>query len=244
MKVDYHRWFSETLNRNMELKIYGESGRSILVFPSSGGRFFDFENQGMVNSIAHFIDQGKVRVIAVDSIDGDSWLNRNISPHDRACRHELYDCYIVEEVVPFINQLPNGNRGIITSGASMGGFHAANFFFRHPDLFSGVFAMSGLYSVKDFVGNYMDETVYFNSPLDYLKNITDPWYLTRYRNSDIIFCVGQGLWEDRMVEDTRLMQSILKEKGIDHFIDYWGHDVNHDWYWWLKQFPYFIKRLI
>jgi esterase/lipase superfamily enzyme len=125
----------------------------------------------------------------------------------------------------------------------MGGYHSANFFFRHPDLFDALIAISGLYRLNYFIGDYMDETVYFNTPLAYLAELSDPWYLEQYCQSHIIVCCGQGAWEDEMLHDTQALRGLLDAKGIPHGIDIWGYDVNHDWPWWRKMLPYQLGRL-
>jgi esterase/lipase superfamily enzyme len=127
---------------------------------------------------------------------------------------------------------------------SMGGYHSANFFFRHPDIFDSLISMSGLFQLRMFTGDYMDENVYFNSPLHYLPNMEDPWYLERYRRSRIIISAGQGAWEDEMVRDVNEMRRVLEQKNIPAWIDLWGGDVNHDWPWWHKQLPYFLGKLL
>ena len=120
---------------------------------------------------------------------------------------------------------------------------SANFFFRHPDVFDALIALSGVFQLADFVGDYVDDNVYFNSPLLYLPGLSDPWYLERYRRSQIVVCVGQGAWEDGMLADTRALKAILSSKSIPAWIDFWGHDVNHDWPWWRRQMPYFLGHL-
>ncbi|MDD3948319.1 MAG: hypothetical protein PHT43_02510, partial [Anaerolineaceae bacterium] len=119
-----------------------------------------------------------------------------------------------------------------------------NFFFRHPDLFDGMIALSGLFQLEMFIGDFVNEDVYFNSPLLYLPGLTDEWYLKRYRESEIIICVGQGAWEDAMLADARAMEAFLAEKQIPAWVDYWGYDVNHDWPWWRRQLPYFLGKLL
>jgi esterase/lipase superfamily enzyme len=94
-----------------------------------------------------------------------------------------------------------------------------------------------------FIGDFVNEDVFYNCPLLYLPNLNDDWYLDQYRQSKIIICAGQGAWEDVMLADIRPMQAILEQKGIPAWVDYWGHDVNHDWPWWLKQLPYFLSKL-
>ena len=94
-----------------------------------------------------------------------------------------------------------------------------------------------------FIGDYMDDNVYFNSPLAYLPNLTDPELLKLFRQSDIIVCVGQGAWEDPMLEDAYVLKRILEEKEVPAWIDIWGHDVNHDWPWWRRMMPHFLSQL-
>lgn len=245
MQIEYHQWWSPSLSQNMELKVYGYYGKPLLVFPAQGGRFFDYENFGMIGAIQGFIEAGKIKVFAVDSIDNQSWANMSVHPADRARRHEDYDRYILEEVVPFIDQhCSNVGEKIIVSGCSMGAYHAVNFFFRHPDVFDSLIALSGLYQLSMFIGDYMDEQVYFNSPLAYLPNLEDTWYLDRYRQSQIIVCCGQGAWEDAMLADSLQLKSILDAKGIPAWIDIWGYDVNHDWPWWQKMMPYYLEHIL
>ena len=244
MQTEYHKWFSPCLGHDMELKIYGYYGKPVLVFPPQGGRFFDYEGFGMIDVISPFIESGQIKVFTVDSVDGQSWANWDAHPADRARRHQDYDRYIMEEVVPFIRKhCGDTAQKFLTTGVSMGAYHAANFFFRHPDIFDTVIALSGLYGLNHFIGDYIDDNVYFNAPLAYLPNLEDPWYLDLYRQSTIIICVGQGAWEDEMVRDTIALKQILEQQDIPHWVDIWGYDVDHDWPWWHKMLYYFLDRL-
>ena len=90
----------------------------------------------------------------------------------------------------------------------------------------------------------MDETVYFNTPLAYLPNLNDSWYLDQYRQSQIVVCSGQGAWEDESLADTLSLKHILEMKNIPAWIDTWGMDVNHDWPWWRKMIPYFLDKIV
>jgi esterase/lipase superfamily enzyme len=242
MNVEYHKWWSGNLGQEMELKVYGHGGKPVLVFPSAGGRFYEYEDFGMVEACSPFVEAGKILLVAVDSVDRQSWLNYEAHPADRARRHNEYDRYIVEEVVPFVRARGHRKR-FLSTGCSMGGYHSANFFFRHPDLFDALIALSGVYQLRRFIGDYMDDNVYFNTPLAYLPGLADPWYLDRYRNSRIVVCAGQGAWEDEMLADTLVLKQILDEKQIWCWVDIWGHDVNHDWPWWRRQMPYFLHCL-
>ncbi|HLF73348.1 MAG TPA: alpha/beta hydrolase-fold protein [Anaerolineales bacterium] len=244
MHVEYHKWFSPVLGHDMELNVYGYYGKPVLVFPAQASSFHEFEDFGMIGVLAPFIESGQIKIFTVNSLDGQSWANWWAHPADRARRHQDYDHYIVEEVVPFMRRhCGDTTQKFLNTGVSMGAYHAANFFFRHPDLFDTVIALSGLYRLNMFVGDYMDDNVYFNTPLAYLRNLEDPWYLDQYRQSRIIIAVGQGAWEDDMLTDTLALKRILEEKNIPHWVDIWGHDVNHDWPWWHKMLPYFLGKL-
>ena len=244
MQTEYHKWFSPILGHDMELKIYGYYGKPVIAFPAQGGSFHEFEDFGMISRLEWYIESGRIKVFTVNSLDGQTWANWNAHPADRACRHQDYDRYIVEEVVPFMRRHSgNTEQKFLNTGVSMGAYHAANFFFRHPDLFDTVIALSGLYRLNYFIGDYMDDNVYFNTPLAYLPNMNDPWYIDQYCQSKIIVAAGQGAWEDDMLADTRELKRILDQKGIPNWIDIWGNDVNHDWPWWHKMLPYFLNSL-
>ncbi len=244
MHTEYYKWYSPALNRDMEMKVYGHWGRPVLVFPAQGGRFYEFEDFGMVEACRGLVDSGKVKFYTVDSLDNETWANWGGDPGWRSRRHEDYDRYVTHEVVPFVRgHCRDQALKIITTGVSMGGFHAGNFFFRHPDAFGGCICLSAIFQLKLFIGGYVDDCVYFNTPLFYLPNLNDPWFLDQYRQSRIVVCVGQGAWEDEMLGDARALQGILSAKGIPAQFEYWGYDVNHDWPWWRIQLPYLLGQL-
>jgi esterase/lipase superfamily enzyme len=242
MTVDEVRWPSPALGQEMGLRVYGDAGRPLIAFPSQDGRYWDFEGFGMVGACAGLIEAGRIRIVAVDGVDWQSWTNQGAHPVDRARRHEAYDRYVIEELVPFVRER-TGRETAWATGASMGAYHAANVLFRHPDAIDGLIAMSGLYGVRDWVGDHVDDAVYFNSPLAYLPGLDDPWYLERLRRARIAIVVGQGAWEEPMIADTRALEGILAAKGIPAIVDYWGHDVDHDWPWWRKMLPHYLEVL-
>ena len=60
MNIEYHRWWSPHLGHDMELKIYGHDGKAVLVFPSAGGKFYEYEDFDMVEACRPFIETGKI----------------------------------------------------------------------------------------------------------------------------------------------------------------------------------------
>ena len=244
MKKETIRHMSEYLNREMCFHIYGEKGQPFLIFPSQDGRYFDFENNGMVESVRYWIEEGKIQLFCVDSIDKESWSDTYGDPRHRIFMHEQWYNYILYEVIPIIHQYNHYER-IMTAGCSMGATHALNFILRRPDIFSGTIAMSGYYDSDLFFGDYHDQLIYLNSPVQYIHGMSyEHPYVPMYRHQDIILCVGQGAWEDEMIRSAKRMEELFAYKDIPVWVDYWGYDVNHDWPWWQKQFPYFVEKVI
>ncbi len=249
MKKQYYKEYSECLNRDMEFNVYGHAGTPMLVFPSQDGRFYDFENQGMVDTVKDLIEAGRLQLFCCDSMDKESWSGEGYDYGHRVYIVEQFFYYITNELVPRIFEInANGGKyadGIFTAGCSMGAAHAANFMFRRPDLFKGCIALSGYYDSDLFFGDYRDEVTYRNSPVQYINGMSyDHPYVDMYRRCRIVLCCGQGAWEDDMVRSTSRMKELLAYKDVPAWIDFWGYDVNHDWNWWQIQFPYFVKKVI
>ena len=244
MRIEYFKHYSSFLNRDMEFKVYGHGGRPVLFIPCQGGRFFDFESFKMIDYWAKWIEEGRCIVYSVDSIDNEAWAAQGADNRWRIENHERWYNYVVEELVPTIHAM-SGDQGIVTFGASMGAMHAANLFFRRPDLFDGVFAISGLYDSPEFFGDYCDDLVYNNCPVYYLANM--PWdhhYIDMYNHRKIQIVVGQGKWEGPLIESTRRLDAVLREKGIHAQVDYWGYDVDHDWPWWYKMVEHYAPQFL
>ena len=249
MQETYHKEYSKKLNREIEYKVYGYKGKPVLVFPTSNGRFFQYEDSGMVNVLSGFINEGKIQLWAIDSMDGETYFSSGWDKNKSIARHEDYFNFINEELIPSVLQKSKENNNgheqrIAITGCSMGAFHAANFYFRYPWFIDTVIALSGVYSTDYFFGNYKPEEIYLNSPVDYLKNNHQANYMDRYRNCRLIFCCGKGAFEDRMLSDTYKLQEVLNEKGIQAWFDFWGHDSAHDWKWWQKQIGYYFGKIL
>ena len=241
MEMRYYKEYSSALQRDMECKVYGHAGRPVLFIPCQNGRFFDFENYRMTDTWAPWIESGQVTVFTIDTLDIETWSAGGDAYH-RVRRHEQWMRYIVDEMVPFIESVA-GRRDIIAFGCSLGATHAVNLYFRFPDQFTGLLALSGIYSADFGFGGYMDEVVYRNSPVHYLHDMPlgHP-YIKKYNRNQGIICVGQGDWE--VPETTRMLDTVFRSKGINVWVDYWGHDVAHDWPWWYKQVEYFVPKLL
>lgn len=245
METRYFKWYSPRLNREMECKAYGHAGRPVLFIPCQDGRFYDFENFHMADAWSPWIDAGEAMVFSIDTIDKETWSNPGGDPAWRIGRHEQWMFYIFEEVVPLIRDMANsrGDSGVIAFGCSLGALHAANLFFRRPDLFDGLLALSGIYSASYGFGNFMNEQVYLNSPVDYLAAMpADHPYIAEYNRGRGIIVVGQGAWEEPAT--TFRLRDIFTAKDVHVWVDIWGHDCCHDWDWWFKQTAYHVPHLL
>lgn len=249
METQYFKHYSSYLNRDMECKVYGHSGRPVLFIPCQDGRFFDFENFKLTDYWAPYIESGKVMVFAIDTIDLETWSNADGDPYWRIRRHEDWIRYITDEFVPFMRDMVNqrngwtGYPGIMVFGCSLGATHALNLFYRRPDLFDRLLALSGIYTAEYGFGNYMDSVVYDNSPVHYLENMpADHPYIHLYNQKKSVVCVGLGPWE--LPDTTRKLADIFYRKGIHHRVEFWGEDVKHDWEWWYKQVEYYLPYLL
>ena len=236
MEIRYYRHWSGHLNREMEFKVYGSgSGKAVLFIPCQGGRFFDFEGFNMHDTWSPWIESGKCTVYSCDCIDNEAWAAKGADNRWRIENHEKWVNYITTELVPYIRHLQGNDGGILTFGASMGAMHAANLYYRRPDLFDSCFAISGLYDNHEFFGDYCDNLVYNNCPCYYLANMPqDHYYMDMYNNQKSLIVCGQGAWEEPLLASTRWLDTVCCQKGIKTRFEYWGYDVNHDWPWWHK----------
>ena len=241
--------YSGYLGRDMEFKVYGHAGKPVLFIPCQSGRFFDFENFKMVDAWAKWIEEGRCTVYSIDCIDDEAYAAFGADNRWKIENHERWYNYVVNEMVPTIRHLSGERNGydqsIMTFGCSMGAMHAANLFFRRPDLFDAVFAISGLYDSKYGFGDYMDDLVYQNTPVEYLANMpSDHPYIGMYNQRKMVFVVGQGAWEGPLKDSTAWLDTVLKNKGINAQVDYWGYDVSHDWCWWFKMVEHYVPQFL
>lgn len=241
MKREIHKWWSPNLNKDMEIAVYGHFGYALLMFPTAAADYLEYERFQLIDAIAPHINDGKIKAFSINSINNESWLNRNMDPSHKAIRHQQFNQYVTEEVVPFIKHHCSDTVPIVTTGASLGALHAANSFFRRGDVFAGTIAMSGNYDLKYYTDGFYDDNCYFNSPVDYLPKWNDENILNMLRHKSIIIASGQGSYEDP--DASRRLSDILNSKGIEHWLDLWGYDMPHDWPTWRKMLPYFLGNL-
>lgn len=244
MKRSVYKLKSKSLGQEANLIVYGEGGYPVVAFQTQDQKASELEDEGMVDALAEFIDGKQIQLFSVDNFDEQSWSLLNGDNEARAARQEDYFRFVTDELIPRVHELNASNLRPIAFGCSMGAVHAAIALFRRPDLFQGCMALSGVYHSGYFFGDWMNSTLYDNDVLAFLPNMPlDHPYVSLYRNRSLLFCCGQG--EDaQFANDERRMDAELNRLGVDHWCDYWGADVTHDWYWWKKQMSYFLPFVL
>jgi esterase/lipase superfamily enzyme len=230
MRREYHRWPSRHLGRDMELLVFGHAGVPVLVFPTSMGAFFDWEDRGMVSGVSDKIALGVLQLFCLTTLDTETFYARQGSPRARIDRYLAYERYLIHEVAPFVRQL-TGRDAIGVTGCSFGGYHALTMALRHPDVFTDCVTMGAAFDITRFFEGYYDEDVYLLCPPHFLPGLNDPWYLDRLRRNKWVLVTGE---RDICRTDTEQAAGLLAMKEIPHSLHVWGHGSDHDWPEWIK----------
>ncbi|MEO6327417.1 MAG: alpha/beta hydrolase-fold protein [Ginsengibacter sp.] len=240
MKRELTSWFSPSLNKDMPIAVYGDYGFVLLMVPTAAADYLEYERFQLMDCLAPYINAGKVKVFSINSINNESWLNNDMLPEHKGIRHNDFNKYVFDEVIPFIKNNTSWETPVITCGASFGALHSMNLFLKRPDLINGVIAMSGVYDLTEYTKGFWDDQVYFNSPIHYMPNLTDDWTLNQIRQSHHIHILtGQGDHEDP--EAAKRFAGVLYNKAVNYELDIWGHDMQHDWPTWRAMLPYYIE---
>ena len=154
--------YSSSLEKEMHIMVYGYGGVPFLCFPTQDSPCRNYEEFGMTDQLADYIDSGRIQLFVVDSVDRESWSPKDGIPEWRAARQEQYHRYVVDEVIPLMRSR-NPETPAVT-GLSMGANHAVITFLRRPELFRGVIALSGVYDTDYFFDGWMNPVLYDNAP--------------------------------------------------------------------------------
>ncbi|MGC1478875.1 MAG: alpha/beta hydrolase-fold protein [Chthoniobacterales bacterium] len=245
MNREYHKWWSPRLGRDMELLVFGKSGPKMLVFPTRGGRFYEYEDMRMIEVLRPKIEAGGLQVFCLDSVDCESFYCHWAHPTGRIERHSQYEDYVVHEVFPLMTAI-NPHRSVTAHGCSLGAFHAANVAFRHPHLFTRLLAFSGRYDLtlnvehfRDLFDGYYDEKIYFNTPTHFLPQLGREDHLKHLRQMDILLTVGR---EDPFRENNEALSDILAGKDVGHQIYLWNERAHRGYYWRRMAEVYLLGR--
>lgn len=232
MHEAHHRWYSPSLSRDIEMLVFGYDGLPVIAFPTSMGRYYQNKDFGLIDSVRWFVDNGFIKVYCIDGIDEMSWYNKSVHPAVRAYNHTCYDNMLHRELVPRA-KYETGRHKVAVAGCSFGGYHAANYAFKHPEDVSHLVSMSGSLNIKEQMDGYYDDNFYFNHPPDYLPGSQSP-----------------HLWEMKIFLGTTEQDAcrwsnfeisgILNQKNIPHWLDVRPYG-GHDWPIWKEMFPHYVS---
>ncbi len=228
---EYLRHWSPSLGREMEALRFGASGLPLLVFPTSQGRFYQWEDFGMVPALQDKIDAGFIQLWCVDSVDSDTWYAHGVPPSDRLRRHLQYEDYLLREMMPRIGAPP------VAVGTSMGAFHALLLALRHPGQVSGFIGLSGAYDTKHWLDGYVDDDVYFTNPLAFLPGLRDERFLVPMRGF-VKRVIASGEHDPNVGEAVRVA-TLLREKAVGTQLDLWP-GWSHDWPYWREMMRAYV----
>jgi esterase/lipase superfamily enzyme len=223
---EYHRHFSQHLNRWMEFLVFGSGGAPVLVFPTSRGRFYQWEDFHMLEALREPLERGWLQLFCVDSVDDETWYDFERPQSQVLAQHQRYDDYLIAEFLPFLRER-NPVDFLIVAGASFGAYHAANFTFRHPGEVRRLLAMSGDFCIRKYLGEHYDLSAYYHNPVDFLTNQQS----APFRHLEVILAAGVS---DFCLPPTGRLAQTLWDLGVPARLEVWGEDAVHDWPTWRR----------
>lgn len=215
MKEDYHKWYSQWLNEDFEMLVFGYEGIPLILFPHDNARYYEYKDYGVIESLAWLIEDGKIKVYCPDSRDYEHWLNFDVEPSERVKRYLQFEQHVLNDVVKFANYETEKNN-ILFGGYGLGGYHALNISLKHPDIARGFITLGSPVNIKRYVYGYYDEDCYFNNPFDYLPGIEDEELLNKLRRLKIIICSAV---QDAYDWENHFLTKQFFIKGINHLSD-------------------------
>lgn len=244
MERELYTQQSASLGTTMNVLSFGSEGYPVVVFPTKGAGCDQWEQFGMVDELTPLIDAKRIRLFCVDTVDTESWIDTEANKEYRTDRQESYYHYICDELLPLVHEVYGNELRPLAVGADLGATHAAIVSLRRPDLFEGCIALSGVYRTSYYFGDWMNPTLYDNDITAFLSNMEVTHdYVALYNKRHLVFCVGQGPWEEG-VSDLRVLSEEFDRLGVNAWCDFWGFDVSHDWPWWKKQLDYFFPIVL
>lgn len=226
---EYVRAYSSHLQRDMEALVFGYDGAAVLVFPTSRGRFYQWEDFRMIEALREPLERGWLQLFCVDGIDGETWYDFDRPVAEILEVHQCYENYLLEEFLPKVLRPRNHSGFLIATGTSFGAFHAVNFAARHPDHVNRVVAMSGDFDANPYLDYDSSGPAYFYNPMAYLSRVTPGIYLDHLRQLEFRLAVGAA---DFCLEPSRKLAGILEKLGLHCSLQVWDAPWIHDWPTW------------
>jgi len=224
--------YAEHLGRDMRCWSFGHAGTPVLVFPTSMGKYFEYEDRGMVHELREKLENGVMQLYCVDSVRRRGRVQPTTSIRASASlRHIQYEDYIKHEVLALIAKKESRQR-IMTHGCSSAPTMPMNSRCVIPEPGWDAHHGPAPSTSQRFLDGYYDEDCYFHNPPDYIRPERPLVFSIAYARTKYIMVTG----EPRHVfwNKNEEFAATLRSKGIPHHLFVWGDGSGHDWNWWLK----------
>ena len=234
-------WHSERLGCEVNVARWGVVGVPFLIFPTAGGDAEEIERFLVIDTLAPFLQAGRVKIYSCDSIAGRAMLTGEGTPADRMRLMNRFLDFIGEELVPAIRtDCRSEDIGIVVGGSSIGAFNALASICRFPEAFTHALGMSGTYDLERFLKAPITHDFWVSSPVHYLADLDGP-RLEALRRRMILLPSGEGKAED--IEESWRVAQLLGSKGIPNRVDSWGKEWDHDWPTWRDMLHRYVNEL-
>jgi esterase/lipase superfamily enzyme len=99
MQKEIQHWYSPSLCKDMPIAVYGHYGFALLMIPTAAADYLEYERFELIEHLKPFIDAGKLKIYSVNSINTESWMNKQMEGAHKAIRQNEFNAYIFDEVV-------------------------------------------------------------------------------------------------------------------------------------------------
>ncbi len=113
MKRELDSWFSSALQKDMPIITYGDYGTAILFIPTAAADYLEYERFQMMETLAPYINGGKIKVFSINSINNEIGLNKEMLGKHKAKRQNQFNEYVFNEVIPFIKNSTSNETAIL-----------------------------------------------------------------------------------------------------------------------------------
>lgn len=237
-------WRSERLGREVSVVRWGAVGAPVLIFPTAAGDAEECERFLMVDTLASFLAEERVKLYSVDSVPGQAWLHEDDDTRSAAAVQDRFDAFVYHELLPAIRtDCEDPAIEVVAAGASIGAFNALAVTTRHPDAFRAAICMSGTYDLSKFLHGPVTPEYHRSSPLHFLPELAeDDPRLAALRRRSVLLAHGTGRWEEP-AQSWRVAH-VLGSRGVPNRVDEWGPEWDHDWPTWRRMLPQYLDELL
>ncbi len=230
MEKEIRTWMSPNIGKEMRLIKYGTSGTPVVAFPGNGGTAEDWENHNVLDAIRVQLEEGYNTLYCLDSIDNESFLNKEVDPPVRITRQKQYEMYLLDEVWPIVTK-ESTQDFIIAMGIHLGAYQVINLSLRHPSKVNKAISIMGNYDIRPYLDDYFEEAAYFQNPAEYFPNLQNDRILSEIRDIDFRICISPNSVQ---YDSNQRFSNLLNNKGITHEWDNQLQSGDDDWAGWAK----------